>query len=116
MPESRRAGSGKFTHAHLYAVISRIPRGRVATYGQIAHLAGIPGHARLVGYALNTLPSHTRVPWHRVVNAKGGISLRSSGGHDITQRFILESEGVKFNQRNIISLPRFQWRPRAKRR
>lgn len=103
------------TYAQVYSVISRIPRGRVATYGQIARLAGLPGQARLVGYALSALPNWSRVPWQRVVNAKGLISQRTGGGHDVTQRITLEREGVRFDQRNVISLPRFQWRPRLSR-
>ena len=59
----------------IYEVVCRIPRGRVAAYGQVAAEAGLPGHARLVGYALHNLPDDTDVPWHRVVNARGGISL-----------------------------------------
>jgi methylated-DNA-protein-cysteine methyltransferase-like protein len=55
----------------IYSVIKRIPRGRVATYGQIAEIAGIGGHARQVGYALHALPSDSGVPWHRVVNSFG---------------------------------------------
>ena len=77
---SRRAGPGRGNYARIYAVIRRIPRGRVATYGQVAELAGLPGHARQVGYALHALPAATAVPWHRVINAAGGVSLRSSPG------------------------------------
>jgi methylated-DNA-protein-cysteine methyltransferase-like protein len=102
------------TSAHdlILAVVARIPKGRVATYGQIARLAGLPGHARLVGYALHALPEHSRVPWHRVINAKGRISLRSDGlGHDQLQRALLQRERVRFNAQGVISLERFQWRP-----
>jgi methylated-DNA-protein-cysteine methyltransferase-like protein len=63
----------------IYAVIQKLPAGYVATYGQIAALAGLPGFARQVGYALNALPENSPVPWHRVVNAKGKISIRSGG-------------------------------------
>ena len=93
----------------IYAVIRRIPRGRVATYGQIAELAGLPGHARQVGYALHALRSSTALPWQRVVNASGAISLRPLTG-GITQRMLLEKEGVRFDQRGRISLPEFGWR------
>ncbi len=102
------------THDLILAVVARIPKGRVATYGQIARLAGLPGHARLVGYALHALPEHSRVPWHRVINAKGRISLRSDGlGYDQLQRVLLERESVKFNVQGVISLERLQWRPEA---
>src|ERR1041385_5478860 len=59
------------TRDQIFAIVSRIPRGRVATYGQVARLAGIPGQPRLVGYALSALGEGSRVPWHRVVNAAG---------------------------------------------
>ena len=62
--------------ARIYAVVRRIPRGTVATYGQVAERAGYPGHARQVGYALHALPPGTTVPWHRVINASGEVSAR----------------------------------------
>ncbi len=97
----------------IYAVVLRIPRGRVATYGQVARLAGLPSHARLVGYALNALHEGSRVPWQRVVNAKGTISLRRNGsGHDVLQRLILKREGVRFDRKGVINLEAFRWRPR----
>ena len=97
----------------IYAVVARVPRGRVATYGQVARLAGLPNHARLVGYALNALREGSRVPWQRVVNAKGMISLRRSGsGHDVLQRLMLRREGVRFDRRGVIDLATFRWRPR----
>ena len=96
----------------IYAVIQKIPAGQVATYGQIAALAGIPGHARQVGYALSALPDGYSVPWHRVVNARGEISLRS-GGSDagLRQRVRLEAEGVVFDAQGRIPLELFRWRP-----
>jgi len=100
-------------HARIHYVVSQIPRGRVATYGQIARLAGLQGQPRLVGYALHALPSGTSVPWQRVVNAQGGISARS--GHDTRQRQILEGEGIAFDLRGRIRLASFQWRPRRRR-
>jgi methylated-DNA-protein-cysteine methyltransferase-like protein len=103
----------------IYAVIRRIPRGRVATYGQIAALAGLAGQARLVGYALNALPDGTAVPWHRVINAEGRISTRRNApGGGVLQRILLEREGVYFNIGGCVDLTRFGWRPRiaARRR
>ena len=92
----------------------RIPRGRVATYGQVAALAGLPGHARQVGYALAALPAGSRVPWHRVLNAQGRISLRRDGpGAGVPQRHRLEREGVVFDGAGRVSLARFGWRPAA---
>jgi methylated-DNA-protein-cysteine methyltransferase-like protein len=91
----------------------RIPRGRVATYGQIARIAGLRGQARLVGYALHALPVGSEVPWHRVLNGKGELSTRGLSAE--RQRKLLEQEGVKFDARGRISLAKFQWRPRVSR-
>ena len=80
----------------IWLVVAAIPRGSVATYGQIADLAGMPRHARLVGRTLSDLPAETKLPWHRVVNASLRISLRAeSDGHNV-QRRRLEAEGVEF--------------------
>ena len=101
------------TYARIYAVVRRLPKGRVATYGQIAMMAGLAGHARQVGYALNALPEDSRVPWQRVISAQGRISPRSEPGASEHQRRALESEGVTFDDSGRISLERFRWRPRA---
>ena len=98
------------TYARIYEVVRRIPRGRVATYGQVAELAGLAGHARQVGYALHALPDGTTVPWHRVLNARGTLSLRRSAGQ-IDQRIRLEREGVRFDAGGRIQLERLRWRP-----
>ena len=97
----------------VYQVVRRIPRGKVATYGQIAELAGLPGHARQVGYALNALPPGTVVPWHRVINARGEVSRRAIPGAELSQRLLLEKEGVRFDGRGRVALERVRWRPRA---
>ena len=102
------------SYARIYAVVARVPKGRVATYGQIAGEAGLPGHARMVGYALSALPESSRVPWHRIVNAAGRISLRSQRNDrpmDRIQRFLLEKEGVRFGKTGAIPLLKFRWRP-----
>ena len=96
----------------IYAVVRRIPRGRVATYGQVATLAGLGGHARQVGYALHALTSERVVPWHRVVNARGQISQRTEPGGDRIQRQLLEREGVNFDAADRLALDRYRWRPR----
>jgi methylated-DNA-protein-cysteine methyltransferase-like protein len=98
----------------VYAVVRRIPRGRVATYGQVAALAGLGGQARQVGYALHALPGEGFAPWHRVVNARGAISLPPGGGGDVTQRLRLEREGVRFDARGRVDLERYGWRPGAR--
>src|SRR5262245_58491928 len=92
-------------------IVSRIPRGRVATYGQIARLAGIPRQARRVGYALRTLPEGTAIPWQRVVNASGEISKRGDPATESLQAQLLRLEGVVF-RRGKISLDQYQWRPK----
>ncbi len=96
--------------SRVHALVKSIPRGRVATYGQLSKL--IDGRLTPVGigWAMNACP--TDVPWHRVVNAKGGVS--TGGG---TQRAMLESEGVAFGKDGVIDLGHFQWkrRPRRKR-
>jgi methylated-DNA-protein-cysteine methyltransferase-like protein len=97
------------TYTRIYRVVRRIPRGRVATYGQVAELAGLPGHARQVGYALHALPPGSTVPWHRVVNASGGVSLRSEAGHDLEQRLRLDAEGVGFTARGRVVLEKYRW-------
>lgn len=99
----------KGLHGRIHHVVSRIPRGRVATYGQVARLAGLAGQARLVGYALHALPAGTRVPWQRVVNAQGVISTPPP--HNAAQRRLLEREGIRFDARGRIALASFQWRP-----
>jgi len=100
----------KGRNAIVYAAVRRIPRGRVATYGHIATIVGLGGLARQVGYALNALPAHSTVPWHRVVNARGGISPRSVFGAEIEQRMRLEGEGVQFNAAGRVSLAEYGWR------
>ena len=101
-------------YRRIYAVVARIPRGRVANYGQIAALAGLPRQARLVGYALRVLPPNSDVPWHRVVNAQGKVSPRGDAlGHEDLQAVLLRREGVRFVD-GAIPLDRFQWRPRSR--
>ena len=103
------------TREKLYAVIRRIPPGRVATYGQIAALAGLPRRARMVGQALRSAPEGVEVPWQRVVNAQGGISARGGiGWEEGYQRHLLEEEGVAFDARGRIDLDRFGWDPDAR--
>lgn len=99
------------TYERIYAAVRRIPSGHVATYGQIAQLAGIPRHARQVGYALHALPAGSDVPWHRVVNASGRISRRAEPYFEQIQHDLLEREGVVFKPSGDIPLNRFQWHP-----
>jgi methylated-DNA-protein-cysteine methyltransferase-like protein len=78
----------------IWSVVAMIPKGKVASYGQIAALAGMPRHARLVGRTLRELPKGSRLPWHRVVNATLRISIRPGGTSEQRQR--LEAEDVEF--------------------
>jgi methylated-DNA-protein-cysteine methyltransferase-like protein len=86
----------------------------VATYGQVAELAGLGGHARQVGYALHALPVGTTVPWHRVLNAAGMVSHRAVPGAELTQRQLLEREDVGFDLRGRVRLSAVRWRPRGR--
>lgn len=95
-------------HELIWRQIKKIPPGKVATYGQIARLAGIDGHARLVGYALHGLPRNSGVPWHRVINSQGHISVPGIPGR--LQRRLLEKEKVVFSPAGKIDLKRFQWK------
>lgn len=89
----------------VYGLVRRIPPGSVATYGQIAVMLGSPRGARAVGWALRALPAGSGVPWHRVLNARGQISLQPP--HH--QRALLEEEGVPFEEDGRIDLARYGW-------
>jgi methylated-DNA-protein-cysteine methyltransferase related protein len=104
--------NGITTYERIYAVIRRVPRGNVVTYGRVAEAAGCSG-PRQVGYALHALGERTAVPWHRVINAQGAISL--AGASAITQRLRLETEGVRFNARGRVDLELFGWVSRRRR-
>ncbi len=107
-----RSRSDGDSYRRIYSVVLRIPRGRVATYGQVAVLAGMQGRARLVGYALHALRDGSGIPWHRVINARGEISARSDAGPiDAVQRLRLERERVRFDARGRVPLSRYRWRP-----
>ncbi len=101
-------------YTRIYAVVRRIPTGRVATYGQVAALAGLPHAPRVAGYALRALPEATPLPWHRVLAAGGKLSLtRLSPEGGITQRLRLSREGVTFDARGCVRMDEHQWRPRT---
>ncbi|MGD1914203.1 MAG: MGMT family protein [Rivularia sp. (in: cyanobacteria)] len=97
----------------IYKTVRQIPVGKVATYGQIADLAGLYGKARVVGYAMFKVDTTSDdIPWHRVINAKGEISystLREGG--DYLQKNMLENEGIEFNAAGKINLSQYQWQP-----
>lgn len=98
-----------FYHRVVDAIQS-IPKGKVATYGQIAGYAGSRRAARQVAYILHSSSEKHDLPWHRVVNSKGGISLKPGQGYELQKRR-LEAEGVVFKEDGSIDLKRFQWRP-----
>ena len=101
---------GDAAAAAICAVIRRIPKGWVVTYGQVAAMAGLPRRARLVGSVLQNLDPASDIPWHRVVNAKGEVSYSlSRNGGDALQQRLLEKEGVEFDERNRFNLERFRW-------
>ena len=114
--EYRAVAGRSDPYQRIYAIVRRIPRGRIATYGQVAELAGLGGHARQVGYALHSLDAGDGIPWHRVLNAQGRVSPRSEPGGDRVQRALLEREGVRFDASGRTDLARFAWRPRSRRR
>jgi methylated-DNA-protein-cysteine methyltransferase related protein len=103
------------SYDRIYAVVRRIPRGRVMTYGEVAAAAGMPHAPRLAGYALYALPQGSPLPWHRVVGAGGRLTLgRLSPDGALTQRMRLEREGVKFDARGRVVMKRPQKRTSKK--
>ena len=95
----------------IYAAALQIPTGKVATYGDIAAMAGMPNHARMAGYALHNLIKGSPVPWHRIVNAQGICSVdRAKPGRGYTQRELLEEEGVEFKTNGRIDLKLYRYR------
>ena len=109
----RRISLTDSTYERIYAVVRRIPIGHVSTYGRIAVAARANG-PRQVGYALHSLGGGTSVPWHRVVSATGGISVR--GATAITQELKLDAEGVVVGAGGRIDLGRFGWTPGSRRK
>ena len=102
------------TFESIWRVVAKVPRGRVATYGQIARMAGLVNGARTVGWALRALPSGRRiggrtVPWHRVINAQGTISPRGRGEEERQGR-ALRGEGIRFEPGGRVELGRYLWR------
>ena len=111
MARTRSSGGG---WERIYAVVRRIPRGRVATYGQVAALCGMPRGARAVGWALAALDAGSAVPWQRVLNARGEASARGEPEAARVQRALLEREGVAFGRDGRVDLSAFGWRPRGR--
>jgi methylated-DNA-protein-cysteine methyltransferase-like protein len=90
-------------------IIKQIPHGKVATYGQIAASAGNPRAARQVAWILHSSSKKYNLPWHRVINSKGYISLPRFGGYELQKQLLL-NEGIEFKENDLIDLQKYQWR------
>ena len=90
----------------IYALVREIPAGRIATYGQIAGIVGCT--ARVAGYAMAATPEDAGVPWQRVINSRGEISVRPGDGAS-RQRALLDREGIRFNQAGRVAFDEFRW-------
>lgn len=95
----------------IYEIVSHIPKGCVATYGQIAALAGNPRWARVVGYALHVNPEPGKIPCHRVVNREGKTTPAFAFGGEDIQKKLLESEGIVFSPDGTVDLEKYLWKP-----
>jgi methylated-DNA-protein-cysteine methyltransferase related protein len=98
-------------YSHVYRLVAQVPRGKVVTYGQVAVLLGAPRAARAVGMALRYLPRELsqQVPWQRVINSSGGISIRGDVIRVEEQRWLLEHEGIKFDRSGKVDLRKYSW-------
>ena len=97
----------------IYEVVCKIPKGKVATYGQVALLAGNPRWSRVVGYALHSNPSPGVIPCHRVVNREGKVAPAFAFGGELVQRQMLEAEGISFKEDGSVDLKIYGWRPQG---
>ncbi len=109
----KRSNVHDSVYRRIYSVVTRIPYGKVASYGQIAALVD-RCTPRMVGYAMARLPSDQDLPWHRVINSKGMISLRVDGKPCDEQRYLLEAEGVQFNKKGQVDLQEVRWKSKEK--
>lgn len=107
MVKQKQPGGTLFNR--IYELVRAIPRGRVATYGQIARHIGRCS-PKMIGFAMAAVSHDSDVPWHRVINFKGQISRRGRGDTEIIQRVLLEAEGIVFDDADAIDLIRFQWK------
>lgn len=95
----------------IWQTVNAIPAGKVASYGQIAKLAGLPNCARLVGRVLSQLPKDSKIPWYRVINSQGKISFPPESEAFLAQQGRLNAEGVEISKTGRINLRQFQWNP-----
>jgi len=100
------------SYDRIYRVVKKIPFGKVATYGQVACLAGLKGQSRLVGYALHRLLPGADIPWQRVINAKGMLSFPKNNAFCRLQKQLLAQEGIQFT-REMIDLKKYSWKAKA---
>lgn len=95
----------------VWDLVQNIPKGRVASYGQLANMLGAPRKARHVGYALHQTPDDLVLPWHRVINSRGEISFERSTEAHMLQRAMLEAEAVNFSEKGRVDMKKYGWRP-----
>jgi len=93
----------------VYRLVRQVPAGKATSYGAIARMLGQPHAARTVGWALHGLPGSSDVPWHRVINSQGRISIGGRGHGANLQRVLLEAEGVEFDKNGAVDWERFGW-------
>jgi len=111
----RKADREESFQDRVKRIIKAIPRGKVATYGQVAALAGNPRAARQVVRVLHSSSRKDKLPWHRVINAQGRISLPHGQGYEL-QKALLTGEGVSFRGDDTVDFKRYLWSPRALKR
>ena len=100
-------------YPRIWAIVRKLPRGRVASYAQVAYEAGLPGRARMVGRALSDAGAAARLPWHRVINAQGRIAVPRSSEAYVEQKTRLIAEGVVFEAGDRVSFARYGWKRRG---
>jgi methylated-DNA-protein-cysteine methyltransferase-like protein len=96
-------------HRKIIAVIAMVPKGKVASYGQVAKLAGFPGYARQVVWTLHSSSKKHRLPWHRIINSQGKIGLTDE--YRNRQKLLLEKEGIEVDAYGKVDLKEFAWKP-----
>ena len=107
-PLGTSRGYGLNSKERIWLIVHQIPRGKVASYGQVASMADLPGYARYVGYVMKTLPSDTKLPWYRVVNSQGKISFAPGTSQYLRQKSLLEAEGIVFIDGRF-SMGQYRW-------
>ena len=108
-PSPQNAPQSEDFTKRVITVLKSVPVGKVATYGQIAFLAGNPYGARQIAWILNSCSKKEKLPWHRIVNGKGKISLGEDQGYE-EQMFLLKREGVEFDRNGKIDFSKYLWR------